>query len=77
MPDQQGISVTGVVNQGISLTPKRATVNLEEQVDEETEGADPYSFTPNEIQDDDEGELLGSSLVIQRLLFTPRRELND
>lgn len=45
------------------LCPRRATVNLVEQVEEYTEveekdevgdeGVDPYSLTPNEIQDDE------------------------
>ena len=49
-------------------------MNLVEQVEEYTEveekdevgdeGVDPYSFTPNEIQDDEKGEFLGRSLVI-------------
>lgn len=62
-------------------------MNLVEQVEERAEvenkdevgveGADPYSFTSNEIQDDENGEPLGRSLVIQRLLLTLRRELND
>ena len=41
-------------------------------------GADPYSIIPNEIQDDEEGMPLGKDLlVIQRLLLTLRKELND
>ena len=67
--------------------PKWATLNVVEQVEEGAEvenedevgveGADPYSFTSNEIQENEEGEPLGRSLVIQRLLLTLRRELND
>ncbi|XP_057509150.1 uncharacterized protein LOC130791839 [Actinidia eriantha] len=59
--------------------PKRATVNLVEPVPEEDDGgdaegdADPYSYDPNEFQDDEEGEYLGRSLVIQKLLLTPKR----
>lgn len=62
MPNQLGISVTGVVpgepgHQSHSC-PKLAIVNLVEQVEEGAkvenedvgiESADPYSFTPNEI----------------------------
>ena len=86
MPNQLGISVTSVVNQ--HSCPKRAIVNLVEQVEREAKveneddvgltGADPYYFTPNEIQDDEEGVALERDLlVIQRLLLTPRKELND
>ncbi|GFZ19030.1 MATE efflux family protein [Actinidia rufa] len=59
--------------------PKRATVNLVEPVPEEEDGGDdegdvdPYSHDPNEFQDDEEGEYLGRSLVIQKLLLTPKR----
>ncbi|GFS33355.1 hypothetical protein Acr_00g0027880 [Actinidia rufa] len=59
--------------------PKRATVNLVEPVPEEEDGGDdegdvdPYSYDPNEFQDDEEGEYLGRSLVIQKLLLTPKR----
>ncbi|GFZ02560.1 hypothetical protein Acr_15g0011680 [Actinidia rufa] len=59
--------------------PKRATVNLVEPLPEEEDGgddegdADPYSYDPNEFQDDEEGEYLGRSLMIQKLLLTPKR----
>ncbi|GFY91567.1 hypothetical protein Acr_07g0017630 [Actinidia rufa] len=59
--------------------PKRAIVNLVEPVPEEEDGGDdegdvdPYSYDPNEFQDDEEGEYLGRSLVIQKLLLTPKR----
>ncbi|GFZ18375.1 hypothetical protein Acr_27g0001140 [Actinidia rufa] len=59
--------------------PKRATVNLVEPVPDEEDGrddegdADHYSYAPNEFQDDEEGEYLGRSLVIQKLLLTPKR----
>ncbi|XP_057469681.1 uncharacterized protein LOC130758770 [Actinidia eriantha] len=59
--------------------PKRATVNLVEPVPEEEDGGDdggdvdPYSYDPNEFQDEEEGEYLGRSLVIQKLLLTPKR----
>ncbi|GFY95958.1 hypothetical protein Acr_11g0002640 [Actinidia rufa] len=49
--------------------PKRATVNLVEPVPEEEDGGDdegdvdPYSYDPNEFQDDEEGEYLGRSLT--------------
>ncbi|GFY84756.1 hypothetical protein Acr_03g0015300 [Actinidia rufa] len=59
--------------------PKRATVNLVEPVPQEEDGgddegdADLYSYDSNEFQDDEEGEYLGRSLVIQKLLLTPKR----
>ena len=39
--------------------------------------ANPYAYNPNEVQEDEEGVLLGSSLVIQRLLLTPRVEYDN
>ena len=66
---------------------KRAVVNLvvaeEGEVDGEQEGeevyndVDPYAYDPNEVQEDEEGVPLGRSLVIQRLLLTPRVEYGD
>ncbi|GFZ18614.1 hypothetical protein Acr_27g0003530 [Actinidia rufa] len=59
--------------------PKRATMNLVKPVQEQEDGGDdegdvdPYSYDPNEFQDDEEGEYLGRSLVIQKLLLTPKR----
>ena len=51
---------------------------VENEDDVGVAGADPYSVTLNEIQDDEEGMPLGRDLlVIQRLLLTPRKELND
>ena len=36
--------------------------------------ANPYACDPNEVQEDEEGMLLGRFLVIQRLLLTLRVE---
>ena len=70
-----------------STCRKRAVVNLvvakEGEVDGEQEGeevyndADLYAYDPNEVQEDKEGMPLGRSLVIQRLLLTPRVEYGD
>nr|XP_023923494.1 uncharacterized protein LOC112034904 [Quercus suber] len=70
-----------------STCPKRAAVNLvvveEGEVEGEQEGeevyndADPYAYDPNEVQEDEEGVPLRQSLVIQRLLHTPRVEFGD
>ena len=38
---------------------------------------DPYAYDPNEVQEDEEGVPLGRSLVIQRLLLTPRVGYGD
>ena len=38
---------------------------------------DPNAYDPNEVQEDEEGVPLGRSLVIQRLLLTPRVEYGD
>ena len=70
-----------------STCPKRAAMNLvvveEGEVDGEQEGeevyndVDLYAYDPNEVQEDEEGVPLGRSLVIQRLLLTPRVEYGD
>ena len=70
-----------------STCPKRAAVNLvvaeEGKVEGEQKGeevyndVDPYAYDPNEVQEDEEGMPLGQSLVIQRLLLTPRVEYGD
>ena len=39
--------------------------------------ANPYAYDPNEVQEDEEGVPLGWSLVIQRLLLTPRVKYGD
>ena len=54
---------------------------VEEEREQEGEGmyndANPYAYNPNEVQEDEEGVPLGRSLVIQRLLLTPRVEYSD
>ena len=39
--------------------------------------ADPYAYNLDDIQEDEEGMPSGRSLVIQRLLLTPRVEYGD
>lgn len=64
-----------------SKCPKRATVNLvkqvhedeEEEFEEEEGDVKSYPYDPNEIQEEEEGELLGRSLVIQKLVLAPKR----
>ena len=70
-----------------STCPKRAAVNLVEaeegEVEGEQEGEEVYNdanlstYDPNEVQEDEEGGPLGRSLVIQKLLLTPRVEYGD
>ena len=47
-------------------------VKDEQEGEEEYSDVDPYTYDLNEIQEDEEGVPLGRSLVIQRLLLTPR-----
>ncbi|GFZ06429.1 hypothetical protein Acr_18g0005990 [Actinidia rufa] len=60
--------------------PKRATVNLVEPVPKEEDGgddegdADPYSYDPNEFQDDEKGEYLGRSLNDRKVVLGPLKE---
>ena len=49
----------------------------EQEGEEEYSDVDPYTYDPNEIQEDEEGVPLGRSLVIQRLLLTPRIKYID
>ena len=70
-----------------STCPKRAAVNLvvaeegevdgEQKVEEVYNDVDLYAYDPNEVPEDEEGMPLGRSLVIQRLLLTPRVEYGD
>ncbi|GFZ14970.1 hypothetical protein Acr_24g0011600 [Actinidia rufa] len=60
--------------------PKRATVNLVEPIPEEEDGGDdggdvdPYSYDPNEFQDEEEGEYLGRSLNERKVVLVPLKE---
>ncbi|GFZ08580.1 hypothetical protein Acr_20g0003880 [Actinidia rufa] len=60
--------------------PKRATVNLVEPIPEEEDGGDdggdvdPYSYDPNEFQDEEEGEYLGRSLNERKVVLGPLKE---
>ena len=49
----------------------------EQEGEEEYSDANPYAYDPNEIQEDEESVPLGRSLVIQRLLLTPRIKYID
>ncbi|GFZ14820.1 hypothetical protein Acr_24g0010100 [Actinidia rufa] len=70
-PRPPGISATDVVNLGIvqNTCPKRATVNLVEPIPEEEDGGDdggdvdPYSYDPNEFQDEEEEPCLYPGLM--------------
>ena len=44
----------------------------EEEFEKEEGDVDLYLYDPNEIWDKEEGELLGRSLVIQKLLLAPK-----
>ena len=48
----------------------------EQEGEEEYSDVDPYTYDPNEIQEDEDVPL-GRSLVIQRLLLTPRIKYID
>ena len=49
----------------------------EQEGEEVHNDANPYAYDPNEVREDEEGVPLGRSLVIQRLLLTPRVEYDD
>ena len=58
--------------------PRRGTINLVEQGEvcrrEAEENEAVYAYEEQEITGGDEGELLSHSLVVQRLLLTPKQE---
>ena len=49
----------------------------EQEGEEVYNDANSYTYDPNEIKEDKKGVLLGRSLVIQRLLLTPKVECGD
>ncbi|GFY96435.1 hypothetical protein Acr_11g0007410 [Actinidia rufa] len=70
---EPGVSLEYVSKEG-NCEPSGASTRGEKEGGGDDEGdVDPYSYDPNEFQDDEEGEYLGRSLVIQKLLLTPKR----
>ena len=59
------------------VVEKEGVAKGEQEGEEVYNDADPYAYDPNEVQEDEEGVPLGWSLVIQRLLLTPRVEYGD
>jgi len=59
------------------VVSKEGGAEDEQEGEEEYNDANPYKYGPNEVQEDEEGVLLGRSLVIQRLLLTPRVDYSD
>ena len=49
----------------------------EQEGEEVYNDAHSYAYNPKKVQEDEEGMPLGRSLVIQRLLLTPRVEYSD
>ena len=45
----------------------------EEEFEEEEGDVNSYPYNPNEIQEEEEGELLRRSLVIQKSVLAPKR----
>ena len=56
---------------------ERGEANGEQEGEKVHNDVDPYAYNPNEDQGDEEGIPLGRSLVIQRLLPTPRVDHSD
>ena len=59
------------------VVAEEAEVKGEQEGEEVYNNADLYAYDPNEVQEDEESMPLGWSLVIQRLLLTPRVEYGD
>ena len=51
--------------------------NGDQEGEEVYNDIDPYASDPNEVQEDEKGMSLGRSLVLQRLLLTPRVEYGN
>ena len=49
----------------------------EQEGEEVYNDTDPYAYDPNKVQEDEKGMSLGRSLVVQRLLLTPRVDYGD
>ena len=56
---------------------KEGEAEGEQKGEEEYNDADPYAYEFNKVQEDEECMPLGRSLVIQRLLLTPRVDYSD
>ena len=59
------------------VVAEKGKVDGEQKGEEVYNDVDPYAWDPNEVQEDEEGVSLGRSLVIQRLLLTPRVKYGD
>ena len=59
------------------VVAEKGEVEGEQDSEEVYNDVDSYAYDPNEVQEDEEGMPLGRSLVIQRLLLTPRVEFGD
>ena len=59
------------------VVAEKGKVDGEQKCEEVYNDVDPYAWDPNEVQEDEEGVSLGRSLVIQRLLLTPRVKYGD
>ena len=49
----------------------------EQEGEEVYNDTDPCAYDPNEVQEDEKGMSLGRSLVVQKLLLTPRVDYGD
>ena len=59
------------------VVAEKGKVDGEQKGEKVYNDVDPYAWDPNEVQEDEEGVSLGRSLVIQRLLLTPRVKYGD
>ena len=59
------------------VVAEEGEVDGEQEGEEVYDDVDLYAYDPNEVQEDEEGMPSGRSLVIQRLLLTPRVEYGD
>ena len=59
------------------VAKEEGEVEDDQEGEKEYNDTDPYAYDPNEIQEDEEGVPLGRSLVIQRLLLTPKVDYSN
>ena len=59
------------------VVAEEGETNGEQEGEEVCNDTDPYAYDPNKVQEDEKGMSLGRSLVVQKLLLTPRVDYGD
>ena len=59
------------------VVAEEGETNGEQEGEKVCNDTDPCAYDPNKVQEDEKGMSLGRSLVVQRLLLTPRVDYGD